>query len=64
MSIPSKLVDFASCILISLPLKLTALPADRFDESNVISSILNFVSLSNNAMIFCPTAPVAPTTAT
>src|SRR5699024_4990541 len=63
MSIPEKLSGFASSTVISLLLNLIFLPADLLDDNSFISLIGNCLSC-NRCIIFCPTAPVAPTNAT
>src|SRR5699024_651317 len=63
ISIPSKLSGFASSTVSSWFSNESFLPAEREEDNNLISPILNGFS-SRKLMIFCPTAPVAPTTAT
>ena len=63
ISTPSKESSFNTSTGISLPRKVTFLPKDRSEASGTKRATGNFLS-SKQATICCPTAPVAPTTAT
>lgn len=63
MLTPSKLSGRASSTVYSSPLKVCFVPAERFEDNKVSLSSSKFLS-SSVFNICCPTAPVAPTTAT
>src|SRR5699024_9949917 len=63
ISIFSKLSGTASSIVNSVPATVNFLPADLLEDRS-FKSLIAKGSSSNNSMIFCPTAPVATTTAT